>query len=222
MKSSPAFLLCTMAVLPALDTPVPAPVTAGQFSTLLERPPFRRILGLSDSLVLSGVASLPSGDMVTVWNRTTKESFIVTATPNPQGWKLASLTKSTDPASVTAVIASGGQSITLRFDPGRLTPPKLDNTSRPAARTESQVVVEALLRALDPAAAKTFEGLPPPSQEDFRKSLAGFLGTYPAATDPQRLEFVRRSLAGLPAPEATTPAPAPGAPPSDLPPPPEE
>ena len=203
----PFLLLLTILRVAAEVTPVPAPVTAGQFTELLERPPFRRVLGLSDSLVLSGVASLPQGKMVTIWNRATRESFLVTAKPNAQGWKLESLTGSADLKSIAAVISSGGQSITLRFDPERLTPPKLDNTSKPAARSESQVVVEALLRALDPVAAKSFEGLPPASQETFRKSFAGFLDTYPAASDPQRVDFVRRSLAEVSNPPDPAPVP---------------
>ncbi|MDB6071585.1 MAG: hypothetical protein JWL81_2756 [Verrucomicrobiales bacterium] len=221
MKSVLTFFMISTASVFAGDNAVPDPVSAADFTALFERPPFRRILGLSDSLVLSGVASVPGGKMVTVWNRSSGESFVVTATPNSQGWKLKELSDSRDLKRVEAVIVSGEQSITLRFDPERLTPPRLDNLSKPGARSESQVVVEALLRGLDPAAAKAFESLPPEAQEEFRKSFAGFLSTYPAAGDPQRLEFVRRTLAEAtpePAevPAAGTPAaPAPGAPPAN-------
>lgn len=208
MRSAyPLLLILTTLPVAAEDSPVPAPVTAAHFPALLERPPFRRVLGLSDSLVLSGVASLPDGKMVTVWNRATRESFLVTARPNAQGWKLDELTESSDLRNVAAAISSGDQSITLRFDPERLTPPKLDNTSKPATRSESQVVVEALLRALDPVASKHFENLPPTSQETFRKSFAGFLDTYPSASDGQRLDFVRKSLAEISAPVEPVPAP---------------
>lgn len=193
----------------AADTAVPPPVTAARFNVLLERPPFRRVLGLPDSLVLSGVAAIPGGHMVTVWNRATKESFMVTATPNAQGWRLASLSQNASLRNVSAVIASGDQSITVRFDPERLTPPKLDNMSKPAGRSESQVVVEALLRGLDPLSAKVFESLKAEEQESFRKAFAGYLDTYPEASDTQRTEFVRRSLAEISAPiPAPTPAPS--------------
>jgi hypothetical protein len=206
---SPLLLLTISGALSALaaDPAVPPPVTAARFGVLLERPPFRRALGLPDSLVLSGVAAIPGGHMVTVWNRATKESFMVTATPNAQGWRLASLTENASLRNVAAVIASGDQSITVRFDPERLTPPKLDNMSRPAGRSESQVVVEALLRGLDPLSAKVFEGLKAEEQESFRKAFAGYLDTYPGASNDQRTEFVRRSLAEISAP-VPPPAPA--------------
>ncbi len=176
------------------ESAVPAPVTAAAFSHLLDQPPFRRSLSLSESMVLSGVAVLPDGPMVTLWNRRTGESFVVGTLPNPQGWKLLELTQSSDLRSVAAVISAAGQELSLRFDPERLTPPKLDNTSRPGARPESQIVVEALLRSLDPEAAKSFEALPPSGQESFRKSFAGFLQTYPASGDGERRTFVQRSL----------------------------
>ena len=173
---------------------IPAPVDATHYPDLLQRPPFRRVLTLSESLVLSGVATLPTGKVVTVWDRASGRSFIVSAMPNPQGWKLLEVSDSTDLRSVTATIAAGDQKLTLRFDPERMTPPKLDNTSKPAPRSENAVVVEALLRSLQPAAAKDFETLPADAQEKFRKAFSSFLATYPTASDARRLEFVHRAL----------------------------
>ena len=88
---------------------------------------------------------------------------------------------------VSATIVAGDQRITLRFDPERLTPPKLDNTSKPAPRSEGAVVVEALLRSLQPAVAKDFESLPADAQETFRKAFSTYLATYPTASDANRL-----------------------------------
>ena len=173
---------------------IPAPVSAANYAALLERPPFRQVLGLSQSLVLSGVASLPGGKVVTVWDRATARSFVVTKTPNPQGWKLIDLTESADLRSVTATISAGDEKVTLRFDPERLTPPKLDNTSKPAPRSEGAVVIEALLRSLHPSSAKDFEALPATGQELFRKSFSEYLAAYPTASDARRLAFVQRTL----------------------------
>ena len=193
---------------------IPTPVNAESYPNLLERPPFRRVLTLSQSLVLSGVATLPAGKVVTVWDRSSGRSFIVTERINPQGWRLMELTESTDLRSVSATIAAGDQKLTLRFDPERLTPPKLDNTSKPAPRNESAVVVEALLRSLQPAAAREFESLPADAQESFRKAFSSFLASYPAASDARRLDFVQRALEEIRpvskvATEREKPAPAP-------------
>ncbi len=105
---------------------IPAPVTAADFSQLLEHPPFRRSLSLSESMVLSGVAVLPDGPMVTLWNRSTGESFVVGNNPNAQGWKLLELSQSSDLRSVTAVISAAGQELTIRFDPESHDRPRVD------------------------------------------------------------------------------------------------
>ena len=212
--------------LPVLaDQPaIPAAVTAENYPDLLQRPPFRQMLTLAESLVLSGVASLPGGKVVTVWDKTSGRSFIVSAAANPQGWKLLDVSDGTDLRNVEATISAGDQKITLRFDPERLVPPKLDNTSTPAPRSEDAVVIEALLRSLQPAVAKEFETLAPDAQESFRKSFTNFLATYPTASDAKRLEFVQRTLEQAKTPsqdaasESTTPKPAPAAAPASDPP----
>src|SRR6186997_1681783 len=104
--SPPVYFIAALCIATAVShaaTPaIPASVTPADYPALLERPPFRRILTLSDSLVLSGVATLPEGKVVTVWDRTSARSFFVSATPNPQGWKLLQISESSDLRSVTA------------------------------------------------------------------------------------------------------------------------
>jgi hypothetical protein len=178
----------------AAESAIPDSVGADKYADLLQHPPFRRVIVLSQSLVLSGVATLPGGKVVTIWDRATGRSFIVNSAPNAQGWRLLDVSGSTNLQSVTATIAAGDQTLTLKFDPDRLTPPRLDNTSKPAARIEGAVVVEALLRSLQPAVAKDFEALPPDGQESFRKAFTKFLSTYPSASDATRLAFVQRAL----------------------------
>ncbi|MDB6150877.1 MAG: hypothetical protein JWQ44_2325 [Chthoniobacter sp.] len=194
-------VLLSMAHLSGDQAAIPASVTAENYSDLLQRPPFRRVLTLSESLVLSGIATLPSGKVVTVWDRTSERSFIVSATPNPQGWKLLEVSEASDLRTVAATIAAGDQKITLRFDPERLTPRRLDNTSKPAPRNEGAVIIEALLRSLQPAAAKEFESLPPDAQESFRRAFTNYLAAYPTASDAKRLEFVQRTLEETKKPE---------------------
>ncbi len=210
-------LLCCLGAVRANEPAIPAPVTAANYPSLIERQPFRQVLSLSQTLVLSGVASLPQGKVVTVWDRATGRSFVVSSAPNPQGWKLETLTESTDLRSVTATISAGGEKLTVRFDPERLTPPKLDNTSKPAPRSEAAIVVEAMLRSLDPASARNFEALPAAGQESFRKSFSDFLSSYPTASDAKRLAFVQRALeeAAPDAPEAEDPSGSPDTPDTD-------
>ena len=108
--------------------------------------------------------------------------------------ELIDLADSTDLRSVVATIAAADQKVALRFDPERRTPPKLDNQSKPGRRGEGSLVVEALLRALDPAAARSFDALPAEAQEKFRKAFTEFLAAYPSSSDDRRVAFIQRSL----------------------------
>jgi hypothetical protein len=218
-KAILALLFPLPAVSPAQEPAIPRPVSSADYPNLLERLPFRQVLSLSQSLVLSGIASLPSGKMITVWDRTSGQSYLVTSQPNAQGWILESISENQDLRSASATIAAGDERITVRFDPDRLTPPKLDNTSKPAPRSDASVVVEALLRSLDPSAAREFEKLPAKGQESFRKSFSEFLSSYPTASESRRLAFVQRALEASnpippdgqepPSPEPAAPSPAP-------------
>ena len=196
-------VILTAASARAEEPAVPAPVSAADYPALLERPPFRQPLSLSESLVLSGVARLPGGPVVTLWNRATGETFMVSARPNAQGWTLVDLPEISDLKSVFATIDAAGTRLTVRFDPERLIPPKLDNKAKPGARSEESLVVEALLRTLDPAASRHFEALPAEGQEKFRKDFGAYLSTYPTSSDDDRRTWLPSRIS----PEKATPAP---------------
>lgn len=184
-----------------LPAGIPAPIALEQFDTLLQNPPFRRRLSLSESLILSGVASLPGGDVVTVLNRATDETFVVSGIPNAQGWKLIELVNSSDLAKVSARVSAGAQVVTLRFDPKRLVPEVIKSKAKPGAKSVDNTVVEALLRNIDTGSAGKFEELDAGRQEQFRTALSQFLNTYPEATDSQKVEFVRTTLSSLEKPD---------------------
>lgn len=176
---------------------LPEPVTLDRFEHLFDAPPFRRLLSLSDRLVLSGVAQLPGSEMVTLLNPATDETFVVTRTPNPRGWRLVELVSDDDLLKVSATISAGGRDVTLRFDPRRLRPRSSRSGTRPGREDETHVVLEALLRRLDREAADSFENLEPDRQEEFRQTFATYLKTYPESSDDRKVEFARETLAEL-------------------------
>ena len=56
-STSTLIYLAAAACLAADEPAIPLPVSAANYPSLLERPPFRQVIRLSRSLVLSGVAS---------------------------------------------------------------------------------------------------------------------------------------------------------------------
>jgi hypothetical protein len=56
----------------------------------VENSPFTRIVSISDSLVLTGMAYVDGKPVVTIYDKTNKQSIVVSDEPNLKGWKLVS------------------------------------------------------------------------------------------------------------------------------------
>ena len=179
---------------------VPKPIDPGIFSSLTDAPPFRRVLSLSDSLVLTGVAKVPGSTVVTILNTATNESFVVSKEPNAQGWSLIEVTGSSNLRNVQAKVDTGTQKITIRFDPRQLTPEIIRRQRRQAAKPgqkQDNEPVQELMKRLDQELLNLFSTLSPTQQEEFRQSLADYVEAYPDSPDELRSNFVRRKLREL-------------------------
>ncbi len=117
----------------ASQTGQPTPVTPADFRELVGNSPFTRALNLSDSLTLTGIATIGSDTIATVVDKTSKQTYVVSARANAQGWRMLGVDgDQNDLERVTARIAvAGGEVVTVRFDDDQLNP----SESRPAAGT---------------------------------------------------------------------------------------
>jgi len=109
---------------------IPAAVTEEDYSMLASNSPFTRSLNLSDSLILTGIAKIGDETMATLVDKESKETYIVSANANAQGWRMVDVEGDRNNLeAVTAKIAvSGGEVISVRFDENQLKP----EDSRPA------------------------------------------------------------------------------------------
>ncbi|OYW76417.1 MAG: hypothetical protein B7Z37_08785 [Verrucomicrobia bacterium 12-59-8] len=76
------------ALPPDDDGAIPRVVNMEEFEALVTNSPFTRSLGVSDSLILTGVAHFEKDTFATLLDTKTFESHIVSKTPNFQGWQL--------------------------------------------------------------------------------------------------------------------------------------
>lgn len=117
------------AMPPADDGAIPQSVTMEAFDALLTNSPFTRSLGVSDSLILTGVARFEKDTFATLLDTKTFESHVVSKTPNFQGWQLVGVGgHSAEIQTWSAKIQiPGGEIISVRY---QKPPPK-------PARTQS-------------------------------------------------------------------------------------
>ena len=99
------------------DGAIPRMVNLEEFDALLTNSPFTRSLGVSDSLILTGVARFEQDVFATLLDTKTFESHVVSRTPNYQGWQLVAVGgHSAEIQTWSAKIqVPGGEVISVRY-----------------------------------------------------------------------------------------------------------
>lgn len=96
---------------------MPQPLKQELFEGLLTNPPFTRSLGLSDTLILTGVARFDNEVHATLLDTKTMESQVVSQKPNREGWQLIGI--GGDPALMhtwsAKIQIKGGEVAVIRY-----------------------------------------------------------------------------------------------------------
>lgn len=106
------------------DGTIPRALQEDVFADLVANPPFTRTLGVSDSLILTGVAQFEQDVYATLLDTKTLESQVVSRAANFQGWQLVGV--GGDPARMQTWTARiqvpGGEVVSIRY---QKPPPKI-------------------------------------------------------------------------------------------------
>ena len=109
------FFICTIAVSLAAEQGsssfVPSSVDDSDFRSLTAQSPFTRSIDLSDSLILTGIATMNDSRVATLLNKETKETYVVSSKANSQGWKMVELKEDSDLEKVSADTSRYGNTI---------------------------------------------------------------------------------------------------------------
>jgi len=99
------------------DGAIPHSVNEANFDALFTNSPFTRSLGVSDSIILTGVAHIQDEVFATLLDTQTMQSQVVSKTANIQGWQLVGV--SGNPAEsrtwAAKIQVAGGQVISVRY-----------------------------------------------------------------------------------------------------------
>ncbi len=115
-------LRCLSVLLPSAsllaaepDPDLPQAFDPATLSPVVTTSPFTRMVNMSDNLVLTGIAYINGKPVVTVFNKETKQSFIVGTEPNFQGWTLQEAQPAPDITRSQARISIGGEVVSVRY-----------------------------------------------------------------------------------------------------------
>lgn len=96
------------------DPDLPQPFDPNTLTAVVENSPFSRIVSISDSLVLTGMAYVDGKPVVTIFDKEAKQSIVVSDEPNLKGWKLVGAKPSEKIDYAQAQIAIGGETFSIR------------------------------------------------------------------------------------------------------------
>ncbi|MFN7562012.1 MAG: hypothetical protein ACK5TH_09555 [Prosthecobacter sp.] len=105
-----------------VDPDLPQPFDFNALTGVVQNSPFTRIVNVSDSLVLTGVAYVDGKPVVTIFDKDKKESLVVTDQPNLRGWTLVEASRASDMTRASAKVSIGGEPVSIRYDAAALTP----------------------------------------------------------------------------------------------------
>jgi hypothetical protein len=97
-----------------IDPDLPQPFDPNTLTAVVENSPFTRIVSISDSLVLTGMAYVDGKPVVTIFDKTAKQSIVVSDEPNLKGWKLVGARPSDKIDYAQAQISIGGETFSIR------------------------------------------------------------------------------------------------------------
>ena len=102
---------------PELDPALPQSVKEQSFEAVITNSPFIRSLGVSDSLILTGIAHIEKDVFATLLDTATMESHVVSNTANPRGWQLVGVGGSAAELQTLSarIQIAGGQVISVRY-----------------------------------------------------------------------------------------------------------
>lgn len=97
-----------------VDPDLPQTFDPNTLTAVVENSPFTRIVSISDSLVLTGMAYVDGKPVVTIFDKEAKQSIVVSDEPNLKGWKLVGATPSEKIDRAQAKISIGGETFSIR------------------------------------------------------------------------------------------------------------
>jgi len=181
-----------------LPTPGPEPEapSASDFEALRKTSPFTRVLNLSETYALRGVARINGEQVATLYNRETKKTLVVTPDgKNEAGIALVDVSRAPQLEAVTAKISFAGDEAELKYETTQLYPePKgvPGGPTPPGGRPP-----EGEQRGPSPQDIERFKALPEEKQAKLREYIGAVMKNYPNMSREERGNLIRGAMMRL-------------------------
>ncbi len=157
-----------------VDPDLPQPFDTASLGPIIQNSPFTRIVSISDSLVLTGMAYVNGKPVVTIFDKNEKQSLVVTEEPNLKGWKLMEALPTTNIDRAQAKIAIGGETFSIRhsvLDKNDLTKGKSDKGEKGRGDSSGGDRFSRGNRGPSEEDRKKYESLSDKAKDKFREAM---------------------------------------------------
>ncbi len=190
-----------------VDNDLPQPINEQDTAELLMHSPFTRNLNLEDSLQLTGVAYVDGKPVATVYNRETKQSFVVSDEPNTHGWTLKDVSPSTNLRGTHVTMMIGPEEISLGYGDEQLTPgsakkgiptvnvARTDLPSGPSMSRDSHLTSSGKIRTssyLGENGREMYASLSDKARDKFKEIVRSRFEQKPDMTEEQRSAYAQK------------------------------
>lgn len=184
------------ALPPADDGAIPQPVNMEAYDALLTNSPFTRSLGVSDSLILTGVAHFEKDTFATLLDTKTFESHVVSRIPNHQGWQLVGVGgHSAEIQTWSAKIqVPGGEVISVRYQKPPPRPARSKSSGTASGSGNSPPLTSSQLSEAKTAAVNYKEGF---SSDGYPKAPPPEMVAKLSRLSTSQREIINQQMLGL-------------------------
>ncbi len=168
----------------------PTALNPDEFTPLVKTSPFTRVLSLSETYALRGIANLGDQQVATLYNKETKKTIVVTAKgDNEAGLSLVTVNPATDLAEVTAKVALAEDEAELRYDENQI-----NHQSRSATSKEER----SHSHKNDPTRdIERFKALSSENQEKLKSYIQYVFKSYPHMSREEKGNLIRGAMIRL-------------------------
>ena len=184
------------AAVPGAPTAVPAAPSESDFEALRKTSPFTRVLSLSETYALRGVARINGEQVATLYNRETKKTVVVTPDgTNDAGSALVDVSRAPQLDAVTARISFAGDEAELKYEISQIHPEPKGGPGAPGAPGGKPP--EGEQRGPSKEDIERYKALPEEKQAKLREYIGAVMKNYPNLSREERGNLIRGAMMRL-------------------------
>lgn len=199
LRFLPLLILCGSAVAQEPAGILPASLEDGDFDSVRGASPFTRVLSISETYALRGVAELGSIQYATLYNREKKKTILISpeggqiASDDP-GIKLVQIIPAGSLEGVTAKISFAGEEVELKYDVAQIAPVPAKGGSSGSRDKRGD---DGHRKGPSKEDIDRFRSLPEEKQKKLREYIGQVMKSYPDMSRSEKGNLIRGAMIKL-------------------------